>query len=220
LVLRSLVCFLSHPSGSKQTFRPIKEWSTNSKRAALKQHQMETLGLGNFRLAVRLPEGEDINEWYAVNIVDFWNQISMLYSTTSDYCTATTCPVMCAGPCYKYLWQENRKSKPVELPAPSYIGLLMDWVGDQFHDEGLFPSELDTPFPKHFERLIKIIMKRLFRVYAHLYYHHLNELKELNVIAHMNTSFKHFIFFVAEFQLIPQEQLKPLSDLIGPILMA
>ena len=28
------------------------------------------------RLAVMLPEGEDLNEWLAVNTVDFFNQVS------------------------------------------------------------------------------------------------------------------------------------------------
>jgi MOB kinase activator 1 len=220
LVLSALVSLFSHSSGSKKTFRPIKEWSSNSKRAALKQHQMATLGLGDFRLAVKLPEGEDINEWYALNVVDFWNQISMLYSTCSEFCTDSTCPVMCAGPGYRYLWQEHRKSKPVALSAPTYIGTLMDWVDAQFHDESIFPSEMDQPFPKNFEQIVRDIMKRMFRVYAHLYYHHLGKLKELNVVTHLNTSFKHFVFFVTEFKIIPQEQLQPLADIIETILRA
>ncbi len=35
-----------------------------------------TADTGNLRLAVMLPEGEDINEWVAVNTVDFFNQVS------------------------------------------------------------------------------------------------------------------------------------------------
>lgn len=31
------------------------------------QHAAATLGSGNLRLAVQLPEGEDMNEWVAVN---------------------------------------------------------------------------------------------------------------------------------------------------------
>jgi MOB kinase activator 1 len=31
------------------------------------KHAAATLGSGNLRLAVMLPEGEDINEWVAVN---------------------------------------------------------------------------------------------------------------------------------------------------------
>lgn len=52
-----------------------------SKGAALKQHIDATLGSGNLREAVLLPPGEDLNEWLAVNTVDFYNAISMLYAT-------------------------------------------------------------------------------------------------------------------------------------------
>jgi len=220
LVRVAVVCCLSHSSGSKKTYRPIKEWDSNSHRAALKRHQMETLGLGNFRLAVKLPEGEDINEWYAVNVVDFFNQISMLYATISEFCSDTTCPLMCAGPAYKYLWQDNPKSRPVQLSAPNYIGKLMDWIDGLFHDEAIFPSQMDEPFPKNFENVIKTIMKRMFRIYAHVYYHHLDKLKALQVAAHLNTSFKHFVFFANEFNLVPVDQLDPLKDLIQPMLQA
>ena len=47
--------------------------------------------------AVRLPPGEDINEWLAVNTVDFYNAINVLYGTLEEFCTAETCPTMSAG---------------------------------------------------------------------------------------------------------------------------
>ena len=56
---------------------------------------------GNLRLAVMLPEGEDLNEWIAVNTVDFFNQINMLYGTITEFCTEQSCPVMSAGPKYE-----------------------------------------------------------------------------------------------------------------------
>ena len=31
------------------------------------QHAAATLGSGNLKLAVQLPDGEDLNEWIAVN---------------------------------------------------------------------------------------------------------------------------------------------------------
>jgi MOB kinase activator 1 len=126
---------------------------------------------------------------------------------------------MCAGR-FKYLWQENKKSKPVELSAPNYIGKLMDWVETQLNDETIFPSQMDVPFPKHFHSVVKDIMKRLFRVYAHSYYHHLEKFNELGVTAHWNTSLKHFVFFAMEFKMIAQEQLEPLKDIIEPMIQA
>jgi MOB kinase activator 1 len=32
-----------------------------------------TLGSGNLEMAVELPEGEDLNEWLAVNTIEFYN---------------------------------------------------------------------------------------------------------------------------------------------------
>lgn len=42
----------------------------------------------------------------------------------------------------------------------------------------------------------KTILKRLFRVYAHIYHQHFDSVIQLQEEAHLNTSFKHFIFFV------------------------
>lgn len=38
-----------------------------SKQYALKKYADSTLGSGNLKQAVQLPEGEDLNEWLAVN---------------------------------------------------------------------------------------------------------------------------------------------------------
>ncbi|TSW89641.1 MOB kinase activator 1A [Bagarius yarrelli] len=90
-----------------------------------------------------LPEGEDLNEWIAVNTVDFFNQINMLYGTITEFCTETNCSVMSAGPKCSF-------SKKLHLQEE----------------------------------------------------------------AHLNTSFKHFIFFVQEFNLIDRRELVPLQELI------
>ncbi len=44
-----------------------------------------------------LPPGEEIKEWVAVNTVDFYNAISLLYGTLGEFCTDRTCEVMSAG---------------------------------------------------------------------------------------------------------------------------
>ncbi len=63
----------------------------------LKRHIEATLGSGNIIEAVRLPPGEDLKEWLAVNTVDFYNAISILYATLEEFCTERTCEVMSAG---------------------------------------------------------------------------------------------------------------------------
>lgn len=96
---------------------------------------------------------------------------------------------------------------------------------------------LGVPFPKNFVLIAKTILKRLFRVsswfvtyiynsfviliyafytqvYAHIYHQHFVEVVQLGEEAHLNTSFKHFIFFVQEFSLIERKELAPLQELI------
>ena len=48
----------------------------------------------------------------------------------------------------------------------------MTWVQDQLDDETLFPSKIGVPFPNNFLNIAKTILKRLFRVYAHVYHQH------------------------------------------------
>ncbi|XP_010573892.1 PREDICTED: MOB kinase activator 1B [Haliaeetus leucocephalus] len=202
-------------SRSSKTFKPKKNIPEGSHQYELLKHAEATLGSGNLRMAVMLPEGEDLNEWVAVNTVDFFNQINMLYGTITDFCTEESCPVMSAGPKYEYHWADGTNiKKPIKCSAPKYIDYLMTWVQDQLDDETLFPSKIGVPFPKNFMSVAKTILKRLFRVYAHIYHQHFDPVIQLQEEAHLNTSFKHFIFFVQEFNLIDRRELAPLQELI------
>lgn len=52
---------------SSKTFKPKKNIPEGSHQYELLKHAEATLGSGNLRMAVMLPEGEDLNEWVAVN---------------------------------------------------------------------------------------------------------------------------------------------------------
>lgn len=150
--------------------------------------------------------------------MDFFNQINMLYGTITEFCTEDTCVIMSAGPKYEYHWADGQTvKKPIKCSAPKYIDYLMTWVQDQLDEETLFPSKIGVPFPKNFLAIAKTILKRLFRVYAHIYHQHFTEVQRLGEEAHLNTSFKHFIFFVQEFELIDSRELAPLQDLIDKL---
>lgn len=59
---------LTH-SGNRgnKTFKPKKNIPEGSHQYELLKHAEATLGSGNLRMAVMLPDGEDLNEWVAVN---------------------------------------------------------------------------------------------------------------------------------------------------------
>lgn len=179
----------------------------------------------------------------------------MLYGTITEFCSEDSCPIMSAGPKYEYHWADGHTvKKPIKCSAPKYIDYLMTWVQDQLDDETLFPSKIGkwdflenilfiqifplvigVPFPKNFLVIAKTILKRLFRVYAHIYHQHFREVVQLGEEAHLNTSFKHFIFFVQvkknillsnfqsslmfsqEFGLIDRRELAPLQELIDKL---
>jgi len=209
-----LIC-ISRPQRKQKTVQRKQQIPEGTKRYQLKKYADATLGSGNLRAAVTLPEGEDLNEWVAVNTVDFYNQINMLYGTITEFCTPDECPIMCAGARFEYHWMDGVKyKKPKKCPAPQYIELLMDWIQDQLDDESVFPSKIGVSFPKTFMNTAKVILKRLFRVYAHIYHSHFDKIISLGEEAHLNTSFKHFIFFVQEFNLIDKKELQPMQYLI------
>ncbi|KAE8796129.1 MOB kinase activator-like 1A [Hordeum vulgare] len=218
--LPSGIGLVRHPgTWNQKTFRPKKNAPSGNKGVQLKKHIDATLGNGNLRDAVRLPPGEDLNEWLAVNTVDFFNQVNILYGTLMEFCTASTCPTMTAGSKFEYRWADGVQiKKPIEVSAPKYVEYLMDWIEVQLDDESIFPQKIGrTTFPQNFRDVVKTIFKRLFRVYAHIYHTHFQKIVSLKEEAHLNTCFKHFTLFTCEFKLIDKAELAPLIDLIESI---
>lgn len=166
-------------------------------------------------MAVTLPQGENLNEWLAVNTIEFFNEISLIFGCLTEFCTKKNCPTMSAGPRFEYLWADGSKlTKPMKVSAAQYIDFLMTWVENQIQNEALFPSEVGVKFPNHFLKIVKTIFKRLFRIYAHIYHHHFNDIIFLEAEPHLNTSFKHFVYFIDEFKLVENKELAPLQELI------
>lgn len=202
-----------------KTFRPKKRFAHGTIRYSLHKQACASLNSGiNLRNAVRLPPGEDLNDWIAVHVVDFFNRINLIYGTISDYCTEDSCPTMSGGPRFEYLWADGHKfKKPTHLPAKEYVGHLMDWIENQINNQALFPCTSDLPFPKNFSSHCSKILARLHRVFVHVYIHHFQSIVNINAEAHMNTCYKHFFYFVTEFQLVSQKELDPLNEMAARI---
>lgn len=65
----------------------------------------------------------------------------------------------------------------------------------QLDDPSIFPQTYGVAFPGHFLEDVKTLFKRLFRVYAHIYHSHFKHVCALGAEAHLNTCFKHFMYF-------------------------
>jgi len=127
---------------------------------------------------------------------------------------------MSGGPRFEYLWADPSTpeyKKPTQLSAPKYVSLLMEWIESQINNEKVFPTSLDVAFPKNFSNICRKILTRLFRVFVHVYIHHFDRVVALGAEAHVNTCYKHFYYFVMEFNLISQKELEPLKEMTNKI---
>ncbi|KAL8696251.1 MAG: hypothetical protein Q9224_002891 [Gallowayella concinna] len=214
--------FPTPPVNNARTRGQFKPRTANKGTSSyqLRQFAEATLGSGSLRKAVKLPDGEDLSEWLAVNVVDFYNQINLLYGSITEFCSPQSCPEMKATDEFEYLWQDSENYKrPTKMPAPEYIEHLMAWVQGNIDDESMFPSRIGVPFPKNFPILIRQLFKRLYRVYAHIYCHHYPVIIQLGLEPHLNTSFKHYVLFVNEHSLASGKDFwGPLGDLVENML--
>ncbi|EFO93796.1 hypothetical protein CRE_12507 [Caenorhabditis remanei] len=217
-VMASFLDFLQ--VNKHKTFRPKKKFPQGTLRYSLHKQAEATLHSGvDLRHAVKLPPSENFDDWLAVHTVDFFNRINLMYGTISDVCTRESCPTMCGGSRYEYLWQDGLEyKKPTRLPAPQYMQLLMDWIEVRINDESIFPSSTNVSFPKDFRQICKKILTRLFRVFVHVYIHHFDRIRELGAEPHANTLYKHFYFFVTEYGMVSTKELEALKDMTERLL--
>ena len=86
-----------------------------------------------------------------------------------------------------------------------------------FEDPEVFPENDEGEYPKKFKSTLKKILERMFRVYAHIYHNHLEEMRKEKAESHLFTCFKHFYFFVSHFKLVSGKDMLPLQSLIEKI---
>ena len=90
---------------------------------------------------------------------------------------------MAAGPHYSYYWTDFYGSSPVQvgfyaaernrqMSAREYILTLFQSIADVFNNPP-FNQCSQGVFPDNFMSMCRAIFKKLFRVYAHVYHHHL-----------------------------------------------
>lgn len=218
-VLANIHILPKHVLHEERSVLPAKKHAYGTRTWNLHRHIKNSMANGlDLTECIQLPDGYQLTEWVAVHVVDFFNEISLLFGTISEFCTAKTCPQMTAGPCYTYLWADGAQhAPPIALPAPEYVDRLLHWVQDQLDTPQVFPLDGNYTDSRAFLHVAGVIFKRLFRVYAHMYHNHLETYAALHAEAHLNFCFKRFILFVKEFEMVDQKELNALRKLIQTI---
>jgi MOB kinase activator 1 len=195
-----------------KTFKPLRQTSRATQQR-LRECTAATLGSGDLRLAVQVPKGEDRNEWLCANTLDFFDHVSLIYGVVSEQAEEKyTKPAQGFPAGFEYLWADGVKvTTPIKCSSPQYVEYVMEWAAEKMSDPALFPSVEGAPFPPTFEAELKIIYKRLFRIYAIIYSVHMDLVQEMEAEAHLNTCFKHFMYFILEFQLVNASEMEPIA---------
>lgn len=108
----------------------------------------------------------------------------------------------------------------------------MSWTQSILDDEKHFPQTIGKRFPPTFMTTTKTILRRLFRVYAHIYHAHFDQICALGIegesrqsmmiirsfavlnicLAHLNTNYRHFLLFVDEVGLLMDCHIDSTND--------
>lgn len=171
--------------------------------------------------AVQCPPNEPLEEWIAVHLIQFYNNCNDHYSSLAsshcEECSEKTCPQMCSGSDYVYLWRDidsDLYSKPTSVSAPKYASLALKWCENTLNNEKAFPPQdaQSMPFPKDYlKTYVKEICKKLFRIYAHIYVDHDRQNKKGDP---MDFGFKHFMCFSLCYALLSEKEVEPLKNWI------
>eukprot|EP00467_Chlorarachnion_reptans_P004494 CAMPEP_0114522762 /NCGR_PEP_ID=MMETSP0109-20121206/20919_1 /TAXON_ID=29199 /ORGANISM="Chlorarachnion reptans, Strain CCCM449" /LENGTH=483 /DNA_ID=CAMNT_0001704009 /DNA_START=81 /DNA_END=1532 /DNA_ORIENTATION=+ len=161
-----------------------------------------------------LPNVSNPNRWLADHVLSFYNEVYLMHSILADYCTHDACPAMCAG-AHTYLWADGEKVvEPMRCSAPDYANMLFEWIERKVNDDNIFPIEVGAKFPKDFNQLCKTILKKLFRVYAHLLRCHFEHAVKLGIEYRLSESFATFVHFVLQYKLVKPNQMLPMRALL------
>jgi MOB kinase activator 1 len=204
---------------SKATFKPVKS-HRNKKRSELSTMMKATLGTGNMLSTVATPTGESLNEWLAVNTVDFFNEVSLLFGLVAAEASELFSSKGQGFPAgFEYRWADGVTiKKPIRCSSPEYVDYVMSWVDGQINNEQIFPPSEDVPFPDKFFNYIRDIFKRLFRAFAIIYSQEplFSIFESIEAAPHLNTSFKHFMYFVLEHKLVSETEMKAIDNITAP----
>jgi len=161
-----------------------------------------------------LPGGLDYNEWLASHTIGFFEHVNLSYGTVSEYCTQSSCQDMMGPGPRNYMWIDE-KGKKCRLSAPQYVDYVMTYCQKTINDETVFPTKHGNEFPSGFEaQYIRKMVRLLFHVLAHIYHSHFKEIVLLQLHAHLNALFAHFVGFTVRFNLLEDKELEVLADLV------
>lgn len=164
----------------------------------------------------------EILGWVASHVVDFFNDLCIIWQViSSDPYLSTFKPGEGFPSGVEYRWAMNPHEPAMSVSAPQYVSLVLDWISQQLNDPKWFPEEQEMEVrvystPK-FAILCGQMFRRMFRIYGIIYSSFFGTVEALEMAPHLNSCFKHFMYFCVEFALLPKREVEPLDVLVKPV---
>ncbi|XP_075461773.1 MOB kinase activator 2-like isoform X2 [Ascaphus truei] len=202
--------YRKHKSLKKET--RDKKTSAESEKLYLEpRHTAACIVDADILMLVALPKGVNVDEWLASNASAFYNHVSLLYGSISEFCTITTCPTMKAWSTH-FQWTDE-KGRKRKCSAPQYADYAASIIQKLLADEELVPTKHSKEFPKAYRPAIQKTFRLLFHLLGHIYTSHFKTVVHLELHPHLNTLYLHLLLFCAEFHLLDSKEMAMSEDL-------
>eukprot|EP00842_Homolaphlyctis_polyrhiza_P001187 jgi/Hompol1/2069/HPOL_005659-RA len=131
-----------------------------------------------------LPEGLDDLVWQYEHLRQICLELNGLLIALESECTVDSCPEMKAG---EWLYLCAAHTAPQGCPAIDYIAHTIDGATALLNLSKLFPSRMAVPEPsvKHMHN----IARRLYRIFAHAWFHHKETFNEFESRSYLYARF-------------------------------
>lgn len=174
----------------------------------------------DYKKIMEKPANCSAEDWQIINLVEFLHRMELLYTSCSLFCTTDTCPMFNAGPQYKYFWEDTDSTNTIQVSAPEYFSNLKRYIKRCLQDPNIIPTESWVVMSKEQRDVLKTCYRRLFRILAHLYICHfenISSIKKPNIVEIMNTILAHYSHFAIENNLIEYKDVEMLAPVFKAI---
>lgn len=167
-------------------------WSEYKGPLAMQEYIQDLLRKdpSNLELLYELPDvAIDPLVWQYEHIRQFVIEFNLLLVALGGECTPETCPKMTASNEWQYLCAAHRK--PQDCAAIDYMTHTIDGSTALLTNAKHFASrtEVSDGTAKYFQSMAR----RLYRILAHIFYHHRRVFDKVEVESHLCARFSHFV---------------------------
>jgi MOB kinase activator 1 len=132
----------------------------------------------NFQEAInrslRVPPKVKKIEWILATSLEMYSLLILSFGMLTNRCTDGSCPTMAASEEIHYAWADGELIKtPITVSAQKYVSYLNDWIATKLEAASLFPpSPAEKLSTKNVTAFLKVMGKKLLRIFAHIYFCH------------------------------------------------